>query len=76
MTVVVHYLLNCGFPWWLSGQESACQCRRSRLDSWVGEDPLEEEMETYSSIIAGRGPWTQEPGRLQVHEVAKEADTT
>ena len=27
-------------------------CRRSRLDSWVGEDPLEEEMETYSSIIA------------------------
>ena len=22
-----------GFPWWLSGQESACQCRRHGFDS-------------------------------------------
>ena len=26
------------------------------------EDPLEEEMATHSSIIAGRVPWTEEPG--------------
>ena len=29
------------------------------------EDPLEEGMETHSSILAWRIPWTQEPGGLQ-----------
>ena len=29
------------------------------------EDPLEKGMATYSSILAGRIPWTEEPGRLQ-----------
>ena len=29
------------------------------------EDPLEEGMETYSSILAWRIPWTEEPGGLQ-----------
>ena len=29
------------------------------------EDPLEEEMATYSSILAWRIPWTGHPGRLQ-----------
>ena len=30
-----------------------------------GEDPLEEEMTTTSSILAWRIPWTEEPGGLQ-----------
>ena len=38
-------------------------------ETWVqsqgGEDPLEEEMDTCSSILAWRNPWTEEPGRLQ-----------
>ena len=29
------------------------------------EDPLEEEMATHSSILAGEIPWTAEPGRLR-----------
>ena len=29
------------------------------------EDPLEEGMATYSSILAGKIPWTEEPGELQ-----------
>ena len=29
------------------------------------EDPLEEGMATYSSILAWRVPWTEEPGELQ-----------
>ena len=29
------------------------------------EDPLEKEMETHSSILAWRIPWTEKPGRLQ-----------
>ena len=28
------------------------------------EDPLEEEMATYSSILAWKIPWTEEPGGL------------
>ena len=29
------------------------------------EDPLEKEMAPYSSILAWKIPWTEEPGRLQ-----------
>ena len=29
------------------------------------EDPLEEGMAAYSSILAWRTPWTEEPGGLQ-----------
>ena len=29
------------------------------------EDPLEEGMATYSSILAWKISWTEEPGRLQ-----------
>ena len=29
------------------------------------EDPLEEGMAIYSSILAWRIPWTQEPGELE-----------
>ena len=35
------------------------------------EDPLEKETATHSSILAWRIPWTEKPGRLAVHEVAK-----
>ena len=30
----------------------------------VGEDPLEEGLDTHSSILAWRIPWTEEPGGL------------
>ena len=29
------------------------------------EDPLEKGMATHSSILAGKIPWTEEPGGLQ-----------
>ena len=32
------------------------------------EDPLEKEMETHSSVLAWRIPWTEEPGGLQSTE--------
>ena len=28
-----------GVPWWLSGKESICQCRRHGLDPWSGKIP-------------------------------------
>ena len=33
-----------------------------------GEDPLEEEMATHSSILAWEIPWMEELGRLQSTE--------
>ena len=38
---------------------------RDAVQSLGGEDPLEEEMATHSSILAWRIPWTKEPGGLQ-----------
>ena len=39
--------------------------RETRVLSLGGEDPLEEAMATHSSLLAWRGPWTEESGRLQ-----------
>ena len=36
-----------------------------QVQSLGGEDPLEKEMVTHSSILALKIPWTEEPGRLQ-----------
>ena len=32
---------------------------------FLGEDPLEKEMATHSSILAWSIPWTEDPGGLQ-----------
>ena len=46
------------------------QCfREKRVRSLGWEDPLEEDTATYSSILAWRVPWTEEPGRLQSIEL-------
>ena len=38
-------------------------------ETWVQslgqEDPLEKEIATHSSVLAGEIPWTEEPGMLQ-----------
>ena len=31
---------NIRFPWWLSGKESSCQCRRRKFDPWVRKIPF------------------------------------
>ena len=38
---------------------------RDMVQSLGWEDPLEEGMETHSSILVWRIPWTEEPGGLQ-----------
>ena len=47
-------------------------------ETWVWslgwEDPLEKEVTPHARIIAGRIPWTEESGRLQVHGVAKTSE--
>ena len=62
-----------GFPGGGSDKESTCQCRRHKrcgFNHWIiwslgCEDPLEEEMATYSSFLAWRIPWTDKPARPQ-----------
>ena len=51
------------FPGGSDGKESACNVRD--VQSLGQEDPLEEGMETHSSIFAQRIPWTEEPSGLQ-----------
>ena len=60
----------CGIPH--GGSEvkvSACNAGDKGLmpgsDPWVGKIPLEKEMATYSSTLAWRIPWMEEPGGLQ-----------
>ena len=36
-----------------------------KIGSLSQEDPLEEEMETHSHVLARKIPWTVEPGNLQ-----------
>ena len=50
--------------------------RETWVQSLGWEDPLEKGKATYFSILAWRIPWTEDPGRLQVHGVPKELDTT
>ena len=32
-------ILLLALPWWLSGKESACQCRRTGFSPWAGKIP-------------------------------------
>ena len=47
-------------------------------DTWVRslgwEVPLEKEMATYSSTLAWKIPWTEEPGMLQSIESQRVGD--
>ena len=47
-------------------QRTHLQCRKqTEVRSLGGEDPLEEEMATHSSILTLEISWTKEPGGLQ-----------
>ena len=50
---------------WFRGQRICLQCRRTPVQSLGLENPLEKEVEAYSSILTWGIPWTEEPGRLQ-----------
>ena len=44
--------------------------QETRVQS-LGWEDVEKRMATHSSILAWRIPWTEEPGELMVHGVAK-----
>ena len=41
------------------------ETQKIQVPSLSWDDPLEEGMATYFSILAWRIPWTEEPGKLQ-----------
>ena len=45
--------------------------QETQVQSLGPEDPLEEEMESHSSVLAWKIPWTEERGRLQSMESQK-----
>ena len=45
-SVVIYEQITVGLPWWLSGKELACQCRRHKFDPWVWVDTLGKKMTT------------------------------
>ena len=53
-----HYLVSCvilsGLPWWLSGKEAACQCRRRRFDSWVRKIPWRRKWQPTPVFLPGK----------------------
>ena len=50
--IVTHYY-TLGLPWWLSGRESACQCRRLGFDPWVREIPWRRKWEPTPVFLPG-----------------------
>ena len=48
-----------GLPWWLSGEESTCQCRRHRFDPWSGKIPHAAEQLSPCATTTGlcSGAW-------------------
>ena len=49
-----------GLPWWLSGKESACQCRRQGFNPWVGKIPWTKNWQPSPVFLSGKSH-----GRLQ-----------
>ena len=58
-------LSKLGLPRWLTVKNPPANPGDSQ------KAPLEEEIATYSSILAWEIPWTEKPGRLQSMELQR-----
>ena len=47
------YGLKEGLPWWLSGKEATCQCKRCRFDPWVGKIPWRRKWQPIPVFLPG-----------------------
>ena len=43
-----------GLPWWLSGKESACQCRTCQFNPWVGKIPWRSKWQPTLVLLPGK----------------------
>ena len=61
--IYIHtHMLKRGFPGGSDGKESACNAGDQDLIPGLRRSP---NFLTYSSILAGESPWTEETGSLQ-----------
>ena len=51
---LVNNRIPLGFPWWLSGSESASQCRKPGFDSWVGKMPWRRKQQPTPVFLPGK----------------------
>ena len=48
-----------GLPWWLSGKESVCQCRRPGFDPWFRKIPWRRKQPLIQVFLPGESHWQQ-----------------
>ena len=41
-------------PWWLSGKESSCHCRRCRFNPWAGKIPWRRKWQSTPVFLPGK----------------------
>ena len=64
-----------GLPWWLSGKESACQCKRDRFNLGVGTIPWRRKWQPIPVFLPAKSHGQRSLWAI-VHGVAKELDVT
>ena len=74
--MVYNKYVTRGLPWWLSGKESACQCRRhSFFHLQVGKIPQKKKWQPTPVFLPGKSHGQRSLWAI-VHGVAKESDMT
>ena len=63
-----------GLPRWLSGKESACQCRKRGLDPWVRKISCRRKWQTTTVFLPGESHGQRSP--MYSPWDSKESDTT
>ena len=47
-------IMSLGLPWWLSGKESTCLCRRCSFDVWVEKHPWRKKWQATPVFLPGK----------------------
>ena len=64
-----------GLPWWLSGKEPGCQCRRLGFDPWVGRFRWWRKWQPTPVFLPGKSHGQRSPAGYSPRS-HKESDTT
>ena len=59
------YICNIRLPWWHSGKESTCQCRRCEFNPWARKIPWRSKRQPTLLFLPRKIPWTEQHGGLQ-----------
>ena len=66
------FIISLELPWWLSGEESVCKCRRPMFDPWVGKIPWRREWLPAAVFLPGEAHGQRSPaGYIQFIELQR-----